>query len=195
MKSFKYVGKYENEDSLPQRVHPEGYVQYKEADSMEKLSTLVTILSVVIIVVVAARFYLIIPNKTEIDIHELGFKFFVGSPLVLLTLVPHEFLHGLAMNGEVKMYEDLKQGLMFVTSTDDMSKKQFIFMSMLPNLVFGFIPFIIFLIFPNLIILGSLGVFAIGAGAGDYYNVYNTITQVPDGAKVYMSGMHTYWYK
>ena len=31
-------------------------------------------------------------------------------------------------------------------------------------------------------------------GIGDYYNVFNCLTQVPKGGLVYMSGMHSYWY-
>ena len=42
--------------------------------------------------------------------------------------------------------------------------------------------------------LGSLGAFSIAAGAGDYYNVFNALTQMPKGARTYMHGMHSYWY-
>ncbi len=82
-----------------------------------------------------------------------------------------------------------------VVGTEDMSRSRFVSMSMLPNLIFGFIPFIIFLFIPSLLELGILGACAIGMGAGDYYNVFNCLTQVPRGAKVYMSGLHSYWYK
>ena len=93
------------------------------------------------------------------------------------------------------MYTNLKQGMMFVVGTEDMSKTRFVMMSLCPNIVFGFIPFIIFLISPNLTILGTLGALAIGMGAGDYYNVFNALVQVPKDAKIYMSGFHSYWYK
>ena len=41
---------------------------------------------------------------------------------------------------------------------------RFVFMSILPNIIFGFISFILFLISPNLTILGTLGVMAIFMG-------------------------------
>jgi hypothetical protein len=43
-------------------------------------------------------------------------------------------------------------------------------------------------------VLGGLGALAIGAGAGDYFNVYNALTQMPRGARTYMCGMHSFWY-
>ena len=66
-------------------------------------------------------------------------------------------------------------------------------MSLLPNLVFGFLPFVLFLLQPQWSILGTLGVISIGCGVGDYYNVYNALTQVPKGAIIYNKGFHSYW--
>ena len=42
----------------------------------------------------------------------------------------------------------------------------------------------------RLLIVGSISVIT---GAGDYYNIYNTIYQVPRGASVFNNGLHTYW--
>ena len=39
-----------------------------------------------------------------------------------------------------------------------------------------------------------MGAISIGMGAGDYYNVYNTLMQVPKGGRVYNKGFHSYWY-
>lgn len=194
MKSFKYMGKYTNEEVLPQRVHPEGYVPYKEPENTKKLAIVINIIAIVITCFTSALYFLR-TTSAGIGIDNAYLGFMGGCLLSLLTLVPHEFLHGISMEGDVKMYQNLKQGMLFVISTDDMSKGRFIFMSMLPNLVFGFIPFIIFILFPSLTILGSLGAFCIGAGAGDYMNVFNTFVQVPSNAKVYMSGIHSYWYE
>lgn len=41
-----------------------------------------------------------------------------------------------------------------------------------------------------LLIVGSISVIT---GVGDYYNIYNTIYQVPRGASVFNNGLHTYW--
>ena len=67
-------------------------------------------------------------------------------------------------------------------------------MSLLPNIVFGVLPYIIALICPQLLFLGTFGALAISMGAGDYYNVYNAITQMPKGAKTYLHQFNSYWF-
>ena len=54
-----------------------------------------------------------------------------------------------------------------------MSKSRFILMSLLPNLLFGCIPYSIGLLFPRLVSLTAFGIVCIGIGFGDYYNVFN----------------------
>lgn len=66
--------------------------------------------------------------------------------------------------------------------------------SLLPNIVFGFIPFIIGMVYPRWLFLAMLGVCATGMGAGDYYNVYNALTQMPKGARTYLYQFNSYWY-
>lgn len=181
---FHYSGKYNgDENSLPKREHPTGYVQFKEPD-MKKFAIIMNILSAIITV---GLIFVVYFMSKELSL--------LGIFLSLVSLVPHEFLHALCFKSDVYMYQNLKQGMLFVVCTEDMSKTRFIMMSLCPNIVFGFIPFIIFLIFPNLIFFGTLGALAIGMGAGDYYNIFNALTQVPKNAKIYMSGFHSYWYK
>jgi len=113
----------------------------------------------------------------------LGFNL-IGAILSILTLFPHEFLHAIYFKEDVDMY--LADGGAFVCGTEIMSKFRFVFMSLLPNIILGFIPFIVFLIFPNQTIFGTLGVIAISMGVGDYYNVFNALTQMPKGARCFM---------
>ena len=142
-----------------------------------------------IIAVVVGVVLIIIYN---IRIGKLTNISWIGAILACLTLYPHEFLHAICFRGDVDMY--IASGGAFVCGTENMSKWRFIFMSMLPNVIFGFIPFIIFLIFPNLTILGSLGAIAISMGAGDYYNVFNALTQMPCSARCFMEKQNSYWY-
>ena len=112
----------------------------------------------------------------------------------LLSMFPHEILHASCFKEEVYLYTNFSKGMLFVVGPEDMTKGRFIFMSMLPNLVFGFIPFIIFLFVPKLVVLGAMGSICIGMGFGDYFNVFNAIRQMPKGALTYLSGFHSYWY-
>ena len=92
------------------------------------------------------------------------------------------------------MYQDLLHGMVFIVGPERMSKGRFIFKCMLPSIVFGFIPLIIFMINPELRLFGTLGTLGIASAAGDFYNVYNTICQVPAGGWVYAHKYNTYWY-
>ena len=125
-----------------------------------------------------------------------GFSFINSYGLIaaVISLIPHEFIHALCFAGDVYFFTYLEKGLLFVVGNEEMSKGRFVLMSMLPNIIFGFIPFIIFLIFPSASFLASFGGLAISAGTGDYINVYNALTQVPANSKIYMYRMNTYWY-
>ena len=75
-----------------------------------------------------------------------------------------------------------------------MSKGHFIFKCLLPSIVLGFIPFIIFWINPKLTVLATLGMLGIATAAGDFYNVRNALRQVPKGARIYQHKYETFWY-
>ena len=60
--------------------------------------------------------------------------------------------------------------------------------------IHGFVPFLLYLIFPQLGFLGILGATSIPMGIGDYYNIINALTQMPKGARTYLHGFHSYWY-
>ena len=120
--------------------------------------------------------------------------FMIGAIGSLVVLFPHELLHALCFKEEVYLYTAWKKGMLFVLGLEPMTKKRFIFMSLLPNLVFGFIPYFLALTIPQLSFLGVFGALCIGMGAGDYYNVFNALTQMPKGSYAYMHKMNTYWY-
>lgn len=64
-----------------------------------------------------------------------------------------------------------------------MSKFRFVFLCLFPNIILGLIPYVLFFVFPNIVFLGAFGLSCIGAGFGDYLNIYNAIKQMPKGAK------------
>ena len=185
-----YKGKYTSEADLPVREHPAGYVPFREMGDMKKLATVLNLLSIPLFVVTLGLFFRV--GRSYIADAPLSLSF--GMILPMLTLFPHELLHAVCFRGEVELWTNLKMGMLFVVGTEDMSKARFVFMSLLPNLVFGFVPYALFLLHPHWLLLGALGAISLPMGIGDYYNVYNCLTQVPEGALVYLSGMHSYWY-
>ncbi len=186
-----YKGEFSgNVEDIPHGEHKPGAVMFKEPTDIKKFSLIMNIvafaLTIILIVILGIR--------AGSGLAEKWYALLIGCGLSMLSLFPHELLHAICFKGTVYLYTNFKQGMLFVTGPEDMSKARFVFMSMLPNLVFGFIPFIIFLIFPKLIILGSLGAIAIGMGAGDYMNVFNAVTQMPKGARTYVYSFNSYWY-
>lgn len=191
-----YKGKYDgNESCLPTRDHPPGAVQFREPDSMKKLAVIANSIALVITILCLALLYLRADGAGILDkIGRHNTSFLIGYLLAMASLYPHEILHAVCFRETVYFYTNWKQGLLFVVGTEDMTKARFVFMSLLPNLVFGFIPFVAYLIWPQLTVLGAMGALAVGMGAGDYINVFNALTQIPKGARTYMHGMHSYWY-
>ena len=180
-----YKGKYDgNPESLPHREHQPGAVQFKEFDE-KGLSIFASILALVIMV----GLLVVLSMRGGGEAYNN-----IGFLLFLLTLFPHEFLHAICFKEEVCVYTNWSKGMLFVVGPETMSKGRFIFMSLLPNILFGFVPFLLFLVNPNWGVLGTWGAFAIGAGAGDYYNVFNALTQMPKGARTYLYQFHSYWY-
>lgn len=183
---FHYAGQYDgDENKLPQREHPEGYVPFKEPRNMNLLALVVTGISVGLTIIL----FVLLRVRAGYIVFDA-----IGVLLSLVCMVPHEWIHALFFRKDVYMYQNLAQGMLFVCGNEDMSKARFIWMSLGPNIVFGFIPFMAFMINPSLEMLGTLGAFSIGAGAGDYLNVFNAATQMPKKAKTYLSGMHSFWY-
>ena len=183
-----YKGKYNlDPESLPHGEHQPGAVQFKEANDSKQMSIIMNVIAFIIIIPLFVILYLRC-GKAIVE------HMMVGALLSLLCLFPHEILHAICFKEDVYLYTNLKQGMLFVIGPELMSKGRFIFMSLLPNLVFGFIPFIVALCVPSLALLGVLGVINIVSGSGDYYNVFNALTQMPKGARTYLYQFHSYWY-
>lgn len=186
-----YKGKYDlKPESLPHGEHIPGAVKFKEAESSKKLSLIANILCIVIMLVLALPAWFRCKEYLMPNIWQL----MAGFMSSLLVLFPHEILHAVCFKENVYLYTNWAQGMLFVVGPETMSKRRFVLMSLLPNIVFGIIPYVIGMIFPNLIFLLALGTLSIGMGAGDYYNVYNALTQMPKGARTYLYGFHSYWY-
>ena len=112
----------------------------------------------------------------------------------MVTLFPHELLHAICFKEDVYLYTNLEQGMLFVVGPEKMSKRRFIFMSLLPNLILGFLPYLVGMMFPDLLFFAVFGAINLGCGAGDYYNVFNAMMQMPKHAQTYLYGMNSYWY-
>lgn len=189
-----YKGKFDgNTASLPTREHMQGSVKFKEFDNPTTMAIFANILAVVItLVFLGVVFYLNIVNSNE-GIH-FGIAEILALILPTVCLFPHEILHGICFKETVYLYTNFSKGMLFVVGTETMSKARFVFMSILPNFVFGILPLIFFFINNDWLCLGLFGAISLGMGAGDYYNIFNALTQMPKGARTYLYQFNSYWY-
>ena len=186
-----YKGKYDlNPESLPHGEHIPGAVPFKEAKDSRQLAIIANAASVVIMLLLAVPAWF----RCREYLFASPFQMMFGAIASMLILFPHEILHALCFKGDVYLYTNWKQGLLFVVGPETMSKGRFIFMSLFPNLVFGIIPYLLGMLLPNLVFAVVLGILATGMGAGDYYNVFNAATQMPRGSRTYLYQFNSYWY-
>lgn len=185
---FHYKGKYDlNPDSIPHGEHRPNAVPFKEFKSTKTLAIAANIAAFFIIIL------LIYPAAFRCRIYDHTVQTMLGILASLAALFPHELLHAVCFQKDVYLYTNWAQGMLFVTGPEDMSKSRFVFMSLLPNIVFGFLPYLLGLLF-QVPFLAALGAFATGMGAGDYINVFNALTQMPKGSRTYLHKFNSFWY-
>ena len=183
-----YKGKFNGDaKTLPRNEHKPNAVKFKEFDNPKKQGLVCNAFAIILFIPLVAIYVF---RCEEYNNNQL----LIGAVIGLLLTIPHELLHAICFKKDVYLYIFPKGGTLFVTGTEDMSKKRFVFLSMLPNIVLGFIPFIIFCVFPEFTLLGAIGLVCIPCGIGDYYNVFNALKQMPKGARTYLYGFNSYWY-
>ena len=183
-------------NTLPSR-EVEGAVAFREPETIGKFALVANAASVVILILAAIPLIIVFLSQPKASLGSSDFYLTLIIGLVLSVVVTpvHELLHAICFREEVAFYTALKLGLLFVIGTESMSKARFVFMSMLPNLVFGFIPYILYFVIPaHPLWLGVFGAACLCSGAGDYINVFHAVTQMPKGAKCYLSKNRSYWY-
>lgn len=184
-----YKGEYDlNPESLPHGEHQPNAVPFQETKDTKTLALIANIVGGILIVVLA------IPALIRCKEYFSVVQTMLGGLASMLVLFPHELLHAVCFREDVYLYTNFKQGILFVVGPETMSKSRFIWMSLLPNIVFGLIPYLIGMLFPKYLFFLVLGTIAIGAGAGDYYNVFHALTQMPKGARTYLYQFHSFWY-
>ena len=189
---FHYAGTYSgDEGELPRRDPlPAGALSFREPGN---LSTVSIIASVIGLVLLAGLGAVILWRAPSFDFFDRS-DALIAMLLALAASVPHEFLHAMWFRGDVYLYSNLRQGMLFTVGPEDMSKARFVWMCLFPALVLGVLPFAVFFANPALVGVGVFGAISIIAAAGDFINVFNALTQMPAGSLTFLSGMHSYWY-
>lgn len=184
-----YKGKFDlNPESLPHGEHQPNAVPFREPKDTKTLALIANVGAIFLMALLA------VPAFFRCRAYLGVLPVMAGCLCAMLVLFPHELLHAICFKKDVYLYTNWKQGMLFVVGPETMSKSRFILMSLLPNLLFGCIPYSIGLLFPRLVSLTAFGIFCIGIGFGDYYNVFNALTQMPRGSRTYLYHMNSFWY-
>ena len=205
-----FRGYFKNESQLPKGVLPSSAVKFREPQTKTQSLVLSLVLALfmsilIIAITVAIELFwrggeiVYTGDGPVMDILNLVPDFTtLGVVFALIALIPHELLHAVCFGkgAEVEMF--FKSTGAFVTSTKPISKNRFIFLSLLPNVVFGVIPLILWAVLPyNAAYSSHLHTFATAGlviGVGDYVNVFNALRQMPKGSIQQLSGSHSYWF-
>jgi hypothetical protein len=196
---FIWKGKFESEEQLPVGKLPDNAVKFKEPETLAKLNIVASLFIIPVIFIIGLAIFV----KIQIEkgsYYTEPFNF-LGIVLAFLMILPHEFLHAAAFPrlAEVEVWYSIKNMMAFVVSTHPTTKRRFIFLSLLPNLVFGIIPLAAWTFIPSVHteisgIIFSFASVSLMFGVGDFLNVFNALTQMPRGSITQLSGFHSYWY-
>jgi hypothetical protein len=192
-------GKFINEKQLIAGDLPYNAIRFKEPETPAMINLIASLFIIPVIIVIAIAVYIKTLLGTNINFFDMFNLWGIG--LALLVIFPHEFLHAICFpkRAEVQVWYSLKNMMAFVFSTCPTSKLRFIFLCLLPNIIFGLIPLIAWIFIPLEFTVISKTVltfasFSLSMGIGDFLNVYNATIQMPKNSVTQLSGFHSYWY-
>jgi hypothetical protein len=190
-----YKGLFRDDSQLPIGVLPENATRIKAPVSLHKFiaaSTITFIPAGLLIALFVLGSYLLHGGLSSVGFNGWGLMWY------FLICIPHEILHAICFGkgAEAELYA--RPPAWIIVCTQPLSKMRFILMCMLPNLVFGWIPLLIWMLLPYYggvsHLLFTVSVFGILLGGGDYMNVFNTLHQQPNGSMQQISGSNSYWF-
>lgn len=180
-----FKGPYTVDDKLPHeeiKKHTNA-VKFKEFENTAKFLVQINLLSFLILAFTMGTFHFL-AGITHISLS--------GVLLIFLSMIPHEYIHATFFKNRAYLY--LHKYALIITGTEPMTKNRYIAMVTTPAIIFGFLPFLLFILNPELTILGTFGAIALPMCLGDFYNAYNCYTQVPADGLCFMSKQNTYWF-
>ena len=183
---IRYKGSFDGKlASLPQPQPVDGATPVREPGKPRDLVRRANIGAAVLFVVLLA---LVIVRGGTHALH-IG-----GLITALLLVVPRELLRGVFFREESWFFLNFQESMPFLTGPEHQSRARFLLATLLPDVLFGLIPLVIYFIWPHLSVLGTLGLLCLPMGFGDYILAWLVLRQVPRDAMLYRQYFHTYWY-
>lgn len=151
--------------------------------------------------IMAMIFPIIIFSVKYAMIGEIPLMFSIaGIAIGCVLSLPREILRGLCFpkGSTTELYQMIKPPRMFVTCNIPMSKGRFVFVNMVPGIMLGIVPLMVWLFISPYTYLArtlfSIGFISIIAGGRDYMNILKTIVRVPPFSGILMSGAKIYYF-
>ncbi|MBR7082032.1 MAG: DUF3267 domain-containing protein [Oscillospiraceae bacterium] len=203
--------------ALPESDLPDNAVKFREPNSVFALNMWALLFSIPAILIVVGFAFLkrrIYPEQISLFYKLIISSEFYNLPvsallnalynciisllLFLLCIVPHELLHAIAFHRDADVDIYFTSSVALCYSHDVISKRRFIGLSLLPSFVLGILPLIVWLFIPPSSNAADIVYFTAAlnfiAGAGDFMNVFNAMTQMPRGTYQQLSGFNSYWF-
>lgn len=170
--------------TLPQREYMAGSIPFSKTGSQRELQKYILTRGTLI----GTLLYTVVLNyTTNLESGgELGFIF------AFLSMFIRPILHAICYKTDVYLLVNTIRLSIVVYGLEDMSKTRFVIMNLMPDIIFGVIPFILFLIFPHYPSLGTFGAANLALGVGDFRNSTYVIKQMPKRAKMNFYQSHSY---
>lgn len=183
---IRYMGSFEGKvDTLPKPQTVPGAERLAEPGKPRDLVRKANIGAAVLFAVLLA---LVILRGGLRSLH------FGGVIVALLAILPRELMRSLFYREECCFYLNFQESMPFLTGAEHQSRLRFLLTTLAPDLLFGLIPLVLYLIWPNLNLLGTMGLLCLPMGFGDYILAGLVLRQVPRDAMLYRQYFHTCWY-
>lgn len=187
---IKYMGKLDSETNpLPTNNLKEGAIRFNEPENVKKRYLWTNIIALILVGIMFVPEYLTVlfRNIDSIDLSNLFIYFILANILLVLSKLCQFYFYK-----EIYMFKIPRVGFAGVYTTE-FTKKKYIAINLIPNIIFGFLPYYISLIIGNYF-LGIAAIFVIAVSVGDLVDVYHAFVEMPPGSKTFLYQFNNYWY-
>lgn len=205
MFNIHLMGDFKNLDQLTKgRLLTEKAIQFEEGNSFQDIVVkgmkIVTPLCIVMVIGAVLRMNTLENFTDKFSFFSIIWVVVAAGGTFFLAYI-HEFIHALfyPLQAEKQVWKMLDQGAFFVYCESLTSKSRFIVLCLAPAVVLGILPYTFWLIFPTAlpftpsIMLLVVSILMTVMAMGDFVNVVNAALQVPETAKIFNFGFHSYW--
>lgn len=187
---IKYMGKLDPKTNpLPTNKLKEGAIRFNEPENVKKRYLWTNIIALILVGIMFVPEYLnvLFRNIDSIDLSNLFIYFILANILLVLSKLCQFYFYK-----EIYMFKIPRVGFAGVYTTE-FTKKKYIAINLIPNIIFGFLPYYISLIIGNYF-LGIAAIFVIAVSAIDLVNAYHAFVEMPPGSKTFLYQFNNYWY-